>query len=391
MLKPLIATNMIGLVLMQMLGAAAAQTISFYYQGNTMLSANSLLVGQDRIAGEKGIVLGDGKNTTMKLNAQAHLDQDADYHPYGYDHANALTFGYNGEYQDPTTRFVYLRTRDYDPVHMRFMSMDSYPLLNRYQFANQDPINHIDPSGHAALGMIFGLGFFGGGIYAAIDGGRHHRWLEMAGGIVGALVGASIFSYNFPRSKVIEPDEEDTEHNGLVDIDAMHGLRAHMDMAEEKEVPHFESRGESRSVYLQYVKGLLDDPNLSERYDPGVKFLTYPDELASYDGSSVSNVPSGNQGRVGIEFLQTRDRLDILHDSKQLTRFIKVQGAIRDIASTETVLQQFDPSDNPVIQALRDHQIWIGVKAPDNYIPAPVNDPALEDDVRDLILQCVFS
>jgi RHS repeat-associated protein len=62
-------------------------------------------------------------------------------------------FTWNQEYTDPSTGLVYLRSRFYNPKIMRFMSMDTTPLANRYAFGNGDPINMIDPTGHGAEAM----------------------------------------------------------------------------------------------------------------------------------------------------------------------------------------------------------------------------------------------
>ncbi|WP_440993428.1 RHS repeat domain-containing protein [Cysteiniphilum litorale] len=63
---------------------------------------------------------------------------------------NPLT--YDGEYQDHDSGLIYLRARFYNPKTMRFMQRDSYNLLNRYAFANSNPVNNIDPNGHSAFG-----------------------------------------------------------------------------------------------------------------------------------------------------------------------------------------------------------------------------------------------
>ncbi len=62
---------------------------------------------------------------------------------------------YAGEFYDSQTGLYYLRARYYDPYIGRFISEDSYwgedinPLsLNLYTYCTNDPIQHIDPSGH---------------------------------------------------------------------------------------------------------------------------------------------------------------------------------------------------------------------------------------------------
>lgn len=62
-----------------------------------------------------------------------------------------------GEQLDPNVGFYYLRARYYDPGMGRFVTSDDFPpnpfdpeSLHRYVYANNDPVNLIDPSGHFA-------------------------------------------------------------------------------------------------------------------------------------------------------------------------------------------------------------------------------------------------
>ncbi|WP_143326934.1 RHS repeat-associated core domain-containing protein [Vandammella animalimorsus] len=79
---------------------------------------------------------------------------------------NAPTHLYTGERYDADTGLIYLRARDYDPSTGRFISMDEHPgdqriplTLNKYLYANADPVNHVDPSGNITMGgMVSGIG-----------------------------------------------------------------------------------------------------------------------------------------------------------------------------------------------------------------------------------------
>jgi RHS repeat-associated protein len=63
--------------------------------------------------------------------------------------------GYTGELQDLASGLVYLRARHYSPVLGRFLQRDSFggfgqrpQSLNRYVYVQNNPLRHIDPSGH---------------------------------------------------------------------------------------------------------------------------------------------------------------------------------------------------------------------------------------------------
>jgi RHS repeat-associated protein len=54
---------------------------------------------------------------------------------------------YAGEYKDPTWGGYYLRSRWYDPQLHTFLSRDSVANLNRYNYADGNPVARIDPDG----------------------------------------------------------------------------------------------------------------------------------------------------------------------------------------------------------------------------------------------------
>lgn len=150
--------------------------ISYFYQGDQISAIDSdqqarsfLLANHDRIMKldlsvgasdvAEGSYLGDGKNQDIRIDqatsgmatlTAGHTQLLSDYQGYGQKHQRneKIEFGYDGEYHDQVTDLSYLRARDYQPATQRFITMDSYPLFNRYHFTNQDPINNVDPSGH---------------------------------------------------------------------------------------------------------------------------------------------------------------------------------------------------------------------------------------------------
>ncbi len=70
----------------------------------------------------------------------------------------ANPFQYSMEYLDVESGLIYLRARYYNPSIKRFMTRDTAPLLNRYAYANGNPIMFTDPSGHFAI--VAGVGLF---------------------------------------------------------------------------------------------------------------------------------------------------------------------------------------------------------------------------------------
>ena len=72
--------------------------------------------------------------------------------------STSLMVGFQGQYTDPTTALVDMGARWYRPSTGSFLSRDSYagiadtPVsLNRYTYANNDPLSMFDPDGHCAI------------------------------------------------------------------------------------------------------------------------------------------------------------------------------------------------------------------------------------------------
>jgi RHS repeat-associated protein len=79
------------------------------------------------------------------------------YSPYGAATCEGSTtspFGYDGQFTNPDTGFVYLRNRVYDPATAQFMSVDPLEAITGapYNYAGDNPVNEADPSG-----LIFGI------------------------------------------------------------------------------------------------------------------------------------------------------------------------------------------------------------------------------------------
>ncbi|WP_151194157.1 RHS repeat-associated core domain-containing protein [Cysteiniphilum sp. JM-1] len=148
--------------------------------------------------------LGNGKsnNVTLSLSCngglEANIHATTDYQAYGA-HSDTLNtnvatnFSYNGEYQDPSSDLVYLRSRDYDAGTQRFITQDSANVWNKYNFADSNPIMNIDPSGHMPAWLNYTLniaGFFGGIAAAYFSAGT----VPLIAAVFGAASGATGFA-----------------------------------------------------------------------------------------------------------------------------------------------------------------------------------------------------
>ena len=59
---------------------------------------------------------------------------------------------YGSGYYDPESKLQYMGARYYSADSHRFMAQDSYNLLNRYNYANANPVMNYDPDGHKSMG-----------------------------------------------------------------------------------------------------------------------------------------------------------------------------------------------------------------------------------------------
>ncbi|WP_119343110.1 RHS repeat domain-containing protein [Facilibium subflavum] len=84
-----------------------------------------------------------GNLTNSNNNTQSNNDNgfDFDQNPY--------IFG--AGYHDSETGLNYQGARYYNPNAQRFVAQDSYDLLNRYNYANGNPVMSYDPSGHYSI------------------------------------------------------------------------------------------------------------------------------------------------------------------------------------------------------------------------------------------------
>lgn len=122
-----------------------------------LLIAMSSLLNSVAHAGAVIYVYTDPQGTPLaEADINGNITATYDYVPYGSQAMGAPLNGpgYTGHVNDPESGFVYMQARYYDPSTGRFLSKDPIgPAIgnafnfNRYEYANNNPINNIDADG----------------------------------------------------------------------------------------------------------------------------------------------------------------------------------------------------------------------------------------------------
>jgi RHS repeat-associated protein len=138
----------------------------------------------------------------MATDAAGTLLWKENYRPYGSKYnnsadSNANAIGFAGRPYDASSGLSYMEARYYDPVLGRFLGVDPAPLnpssvhgLNRYAYANNNPVRYVDPDGHSPLDVAFlvwDLGKLGVAVYS----GNPAAIGEAAGDVALSVIGVA--------------------------------------------------------------------------------------------------------------------------------------------------------------------------------------------------------
>lgn len=135
---------------------APAEFISEGNQTRYFIHGPNGLLSQQEPDGSWRTPIQDGLNSIRDLTdeTRAILESrhyDAFGNLIGLQGTIQTPFGFTGELTDPNG-LVHLRARDYNPQLGRFLSLDQLESNNRYLYADNDPVNHVDPSGKSTQG-----------------------------------------------------------------------------------------------------------------------------------------------------------------------------------------------------------------------------------------------
>ncbi|WP_444906013.1 RHS repeat domain-containing protein [Microbulbifer sp. SSSA008] len=130
----------------------------------------------------------DRQNVLLTFGNSGSISSEYVYNAYGNCRSSQNgsiadnPFAYCGEYADSESSLLYLRARYYAAQRMRFVSRDSFLVINPYTYADGNPVMKQDPSGHLSTAVKIGIGV-GSAVGATIFGfGAWGAWSHLVRG-----------------------------------------------------------------------------------------------------------------------------------------------------------------------------------------------------------------
>ncbi|WP_109514382.1 RHS repeat-associated core domain-containing protein [Pseudomonas ovata] len=252
------------------------------------LQTPDLLLAQRRVAADQdeSLLLATNAPGSVIHALSAGQQHGFAYLPYGMRHPDSGSLplpGFNGERLDPVTGHYLLGNgyRAFNPVLMRFNSPDSLsPFgeggVNAYAYCAGDPVNRVDPTGHAGLFSS---------IKAALGLSAHRSNNVM-------LTKLKIYSFDEPLSRptIIENQRSLTPSlSSRLDLSRAQPLLASRKNSSMNNLfkPSYESTRPVPQRFIDHYKKALIKALPSGSSPPSSSFDT-----ASYASSSISSLNS---------------------------------------------------------------------------------------------------
>jgi RHS repeat-associated protein len=167
-------------------------------ENTTHFKVNDEVVAKINPDGSINYFHNDHLGSTSVLTGQSgNVVEKTSYEPYGEVKTGGTKskFQYTGQEKDQETGLNYYDARYYDPQIQRFTQPDTLipdvydpQQLNRYAYANNNPVKYIDPSGN--FGIVFWVGAVLIGALAAasmpavVPNNKNENWLASGGYLV---------------------------------------------------------------------------------------------------------------------------------------------------------------------------------------------------------------
>ena len=146
-------------------------------------------------------------------------------------------FRYTGEQYDEDLGQYYLRARYYDPATSRFTRMDTWPgedeypvTLNKYLYANADPVGFVDPSGMTGIADLATSSRISAGLRSGTAEEKQAMWLlKQLQDVLVDEAGGYLFDVILEEAKksLVDALEAESKNQDMDRSPQSRGTRAH--------------------------------------------------------------------------------------------------------------------------------------------------------------------